>query len=112
MKQIGMDKRIEKKKWSQKRVISIVGVAIVMLLTFFVFKAINKKIYKVDGSKISVKKVIEADFQDVILIDGDVEPINLVLVNTLEGGTVDEIFIEDGVLVEKGTPLLKLVILL
>ena len=36
------------------------------------------------------------------------QPINLVLVNTIEGGTVDEIFIEDGVIVEKGTPLVKL----
>ena len=108
MKQIGMDKRIEKKKWTQRRLISIAGVVILVILSFFVFKTINKKIYKIDGSKISVKKVIEADFQDVILIDGDVEPINLVLVNTLEGGTVDEIYIEDGVLVQKGTPLLKL----
>ena len=55
-----------------------------------------------------MKEVIEGDFQDMILIDGDVESINLVLVNTLEGGTVDEIFIEDGVMVEKGTPLLRL----
>ncbi len=108
MKQIGMDKRIEKKKWTQRKLISIAGVVILIILSFFVFKAINKKIYKIDGSKISVKKVIEADFQDVILIDGDVESINLVLVNTLEGGTVDEIYIEDGVLVKKGTPLLKL----
>ena len=40
--------------------------------------------------------------------DGDVEPINLVLVNTLEGGNVEEVFIENGVYVEKGTPLLRL----
>jgi HlyD family secretion protein len=52
-----------------------------------------------------VKKVEEGNFQDMILIDGDIEPINLVLINTIEGGTVDEIFIKDGVWVEKG-PLL------
>lgn len=44
----------------------------------------------------------------MILIDGDVEPIKLVLVNTLEGGAVEDIFIEDGVRVTKGTPLLRL----
>ena len=108
MKQIGMDKRVEKKKWSQKKILYIVGIGLFIVLSFFGFKALNKKTYKVDASKISVKKVTEGNFQDVILIDGDVEPINLVLVNTLEGGTVEEIFIEDGVLVKKGTPLLKL----
>jgi len=108
MKQIGMDKKIEKKKWSQKKLYYLVGVALFILVSYFGLKTLNRKIYKVDGTKISVKEVIEGDFQDMILIDGDIEPINLVLVNTLEGGTVDEIFIEDGIMIEKGTPLLRL----
>lgn len=108
MKQMGMDRKIEKNKWSQKKVIYIIGSIVSIILLFFTVKAINKKYYNVNASRISVKEVIEGDFQDMILIDGDVEPINLVLVNTLEGGTVDEIFIEDGVQVEKGTPLLRL----
>ncbi len=108
MKQMGMDRKIEKKKWSQKQLIYAGGSVLVIILLFFTIKAINKKYYNVNASRISVKEVIEGDFQDMILIDGDVEPINLVLVNTLEGGSVDEIFIEDGVHVEKGTLLLRL----
>jgi len=108
MKQLGMDKRVEKKKWSRTKTMYLAGTIVFIILAAFGFTAINKKTYKVEASKITVKKVIEDDFQDVILIDGDVEPINLVLVNTLEGGSVEEIFIEDGVLVEKGTPLLLL----
>ena len=108
MKQMGMDKKIKKKKWSQTKSLYLAGTIVFIVLAFFGFKAINKKTYKVNASKISVKKVIEGNFQDVILIDGTVESINLVLVNTLEGGTVDEIFIEDGIMVEKGTPLVKL----
>jgi HlyD family secretion protein len=108
MESTGMDRKIEKKRWSQKNLMYLLGTVLFLMLAFFVFKSFNKKIYKVDGSRISVKKVLEGDFQDVILIEGDVEPINLVLVNTLEGGAVDEIFAEDGVFVKKGTPLLKL----
>jgi len=108
MKQMGMDKKINKKKWDQTKSIYLAGTIAFIVLAFFGFKAINKKTYKVNASKISIKKVVEGNFQDVILIDGTIEPINLVLVNTLEGGTVDEIFIEDGIMVEKGTPLVKL----
>ncbi|WP_120200145.1 efflux RND transporter periplasmic adaptor subunit [Ichthyenterobacterium magnum] len=108
MKQLGMDKRIEKKKWSKTKVLYLVGICVFVILSFFGFKAINKKVYKVDATKISIKNVTQGDFQDVILIDGDVEPINLVLVNTIEGGNVEEIFSEDGILVTKGTPLVKL----
>lgn len=103
-----MDRRIEKKKWSTQRILYLAGIALLFLLVFFVFKNLNKKVYKLDPSKISVKKVEKGDFQDMILIDGDVEPIKLVLVNTLEGGAVEDIFIEDGVRVTKGTPLLRL----
>lgn len=103
-----MDKRIEKKKWSQQKTIYSVGGLVFLFLLYFGFSSINEKAYKVDASKISVKEVTFGNFQDVILIEGDIEPINLVLVNTLEGGTVDEIFIEDGIIVEKGTPLLRL----
>lgn len=108
MNQLGMDKRVEKKKWSRSKTMYLTGTIVFLVLAFFGFTALNKKIYKVDASRITAKKVIEDDFLDVILIDGDVQPINLVLVNTLEGGSVEEIFVEDGVLVEKGTPLILL----
>ncbi len=83
MKQMGMDKKIKKKKWDRTKTIYLAGTITFLVLAFFGFKAINKKTYRVNASKISVKKVISGDFQDVILIDGNVEPINLVLVNTL-----------------------------
>ena len=103
-----MDKKIEKKKWTRKRIMYISGTVLFILLMFFGFKSFNKKTYKVKASRLTVKEVIQGQFQDMILIEGDVESINLVLVNTLEGGSVKEIFVEDGVFVEKGTPLLQL----
>ena len=103
-----MDKKIEKKKWTGKKTLYVAGSILFVLLAFFGFKSLNRKIYKVNASRIAVKEVIEGQFQDMILIEGDVEPVNLVLVNTLEGGAVKEIFVEDGVFVEKGTPLMQL----
>jgi HlyD family secretion protein len=108
MKYTGMDKKIEKKNWDRKKTMYLGGAVIFLILVFLGFRSLNKKIYNVNSSRITVKKVIEGNFQDMILIDGDIEPINLVLINTLEGGTVDEIFIEDGVWIEKGVPLVQL----
>ena len=103
-----MDKRIEKKNWTQKKILYLIGAILFVLLAFFGFRSFNKKIYKADSSRLTVKHVIEGQFQDMILIEGDVEPISLVLVNTQEGGSVKEIFTEDGIYVEKGTPLIHL----
>ena len=46
MKHRGMDKKIEKKKWTQQKVIYLGGVAIFLIIAFFGFRSLNKKIYK------------------------------------------------------------------
>ena len=74
-----MDKKIEKKKWTRKKIMYIAGAVLFILLMFFGFKSFNKKTYKVKASRLTVKEVIEGPFQDMILIEGDVESINLVL---------------------------------
>ena len=45
MMQLGMDRKIEKKKWTQTKILYIVGAFAFVILAFFGFKAINKKIY-------------------------------------------------------------------
>ena len=103
-----MDKKIEKKTWNGSRIGYLAGSVSIIILLFFAFNSFNKKVYNLNVDRVSFRKVVEGDFQNVILIDGDIEPINLVLVNTIDGGIVEEIFIEDGVMVEKGTPLMRL----
>ncbi|OIQ27559.1 MAG: hypothetical protein BM564_12360 [Bacteroidetes bacterium MedPE-SWsnd-G2] len=103
-----MDKKIEKPKWTKLKIIRLVGLLFFITLVFYGFKYMNTKTYIVNANKITTKTVIEDDFQDMIMVNGDVEPIGLVFVNTIEGGTVDQIFSEDGVYVEAGTPLVKL----
>jgi len=103
-----MDRKIEKKRWNSKRITYLVITVVILTLAAFSIKAFNKKSFKVDRDKISLKQAIQGDFQDIILIDGEVEPIQQILVNTAEGGSVEEIFVEDGILVKKGESLLRL----
>lgn len=103
-----MDQKIKKIYWTRNRILSISGILVFGLLALFGFRSLNQKIFKLDKSRVSIKEVKESNFQDIILIDAVVEPITSILVNNPEGGTVEEVFVEDGVMVEKGAPLLKL----
>jgi HlyD family secretion protein len=55
-----------------------------------------------------INEVKFGDFQDIIAVNGVVEPIRTVQIAANEGGRVEEIFVEDGVYVEEGTPLMRL----
>ena len=62
-----MDRKIEKKKWSKARLMYMGGAFLFIVLAFYGFKSINRKVYKVHGAKISTKKVTRGEFQNVIL---------------------------------------------
>ncbi len=103
-----MDRKIEKKKWSLKKSIYLIGAIAIIILSIWGFNSINNKSYDLDASKITIKEASKANFQDIILIDGLIEPITSVFINSPEGGTVEEVFVEDGAIVNKGTPLMRL----
>jgi len=46
-------------------------------------------------------------FEDVIPIRGAIQPFNSVFLDAVDGGVVEEIFVEEGSFVEKGQPLLQ-----
>jgi HlyD family secretion protein len=104
-----MDKIIEKKKWTPKK-ISII--AITSLSIIFVFYQIlfgDKSIkLNVDSRKISIDEVERDFFQDYISVTGTVHPSTTVFLDALEGGRVEEIFVEEGNMVKKDQPLLRL----
>lgn len=103
-----MDRKIEKSKWNGKWLYYGIGAIFLFTIMFFAIRSINKRSYRLDKAKITVREVSRGDFQDIILIDGTVEPVTSVLVNTPEGGTVEQKFVEDGILITKGTPLVRL----
>ncbi len=103
-----MDKKIEKKLVTGRRIVFAVSGVVLIVLAYFGLQAINKKTYNLDRSKITIREVTRKDFKDVILVDGLVEPVKSVIVNAPEGGSVETIFVEDGSYVKKGQPLIKL----
>src|SRR5690606_11887487 len=47
-------------------------------------------------------------FDDIVILNGKIEPLNSVLINVVEGGAVQEIFVEDGSMVKENEPLMRI----
>lgn len=102
-----MDTVINRKS-SKKKYLAIAVLAIVVL-GFVAFSIITKKrTFNVKKSEISIKVVETAFFEDFMVFQARVEPMNSILVNIIEGGSVQEIFVSNGDNVVKGQPLARL----
>ncbi len=104
-----MDRIIEKKKWTKKKLILIgsIGLFVVFLIYLFFFRD-NRSSLNVDKTKLSIAKVEKNKFQEYIYVDGTVQPLRTVFIDAVQGGTVEEIFVEDGAILKKGDVILKL----
>ncbi|WEK18217.1 MAG: HlyD family efflux transporter periplasmic adaptor subunit [Candidatus Pedobacter colombiensis] len=103
-----MDKIIQKKRFSKKTISTIVGAVILVGLVGYGYSLSLNKIYKADAEKLTVNQVTFGDFEDVVLLNASVVPLTSVILSSPEGGTVAEIFTENGASVVKGTPLLRI----
>ncbi|WP_291128435.1 efflux RND transporter periplasmic adaptor subunit [Flavobacterium sp. UBA7682] len=102
-----MDTVINRKN-NKKKYLTIAVLAIV-ILGYGAFSMITKKrSFNVKKSEISIKTVEEDFFEDFMVFQARVEPMNSMLVNIVEGGSVQEIFVSNGDRVIKGQPLARL----
>ena len=103
-----MDKKIERKRFNKKTILIIVGVVLFVGLVGYGYSLSLNKVYKADADKVTISPVIYGDFEDVVLLNASVVPLTSVIISSPEGGTVAEIFTENGANVVKGTPLLRI----
>lgn len=103
-----LDKKIERSKFPKKKIITAVAIIVLVSLAWLAISSSGEKSYRIDRSRVSIDEVVYGDFQDIIAVNGVVEPIRTVQIAADEGGRVDEIFVEDGAFVLKGDPLMRL----
>ena len=104
-----MDRKIERKYWNKKRVLTITGIAglLILLSAAFYFTS-GKSRLNVDTERITISEVHKGAFQEFITVNGVVMPVTTIYLDAMEGGRVEEKFVEDGAMVRKGQPVLRL----
>jgi len=104
-----MDRPIEKKKWTLKRILTIAAIAAFLMFLVYIFFIRDKqsRLY-VNKDQLSIATVLEEKFQEFIPNDGVVFPKNTVYIDAVTGGIVEAVYVEDGAILKKGDPILKL----
>ncbi len=104
-----MDRAIEKKTWTTKRIITIAGITLlVILIAGTYWMSSGKSRLNVDTERITVSEVKSGVFQENIPVNGIVLPLTSIYLDATEGGRVEQKYIEDGAMVKKGDPILRL----
>ena len=102
-----MDKVIPRKNRKIRYLTITIGVFLALAAIFF-FSFNSKRNLNVKSEELSIQKVEKAFFEDFVVFQAKVEPLNIMLVNVTEGGSVKEIFVENGIMVSKGQSLARL----
>ncbi|MEI9908396.1 MAG: HlyD family efflux transporter periplasmic adaptor subunit [Bacteroidota bacterium] len=104
-----MDRVIAKKFWNKKRILTIAGITGVVLLAWAsYYYTSGKSRLNVDAERITISEVKNGSFQEFIPVNGIVLPITTIYLDALEGGRVEEKYVEDGAVMKKGEPILRL----
>lgn len=106
---MAMDKPIEKPrtplwKWG------VIAAALLggAWLGFRWFGDMSINTYRIPEEEVIVSTVQYGAFEDLIPIRGTIQPFNSVYLDAVNGGVVEEVFVEEGGFVEAGQPLLQL----
>jgi HlyD family secretion protein len=102
-----MDTIVPRKNRKNKYIL-IASIVFLLLVVLVVMSMTKKRSLDVSSSEVSIKSVMVENFEDYIVFQAKVEPLNSMLLNVIEGGSIQEIFVENGDFVEKGQPLARL----
>ncbi len=104
-----MDRVIEKKKWTTKKLLTIGGiVALVALIAGSYYFTSGKSRLNVDTERITISEIKKGIFQENIPVNGIVLPMTTIYLDATEGGRVEQKYVEDGEIMKKGQPILRL----
>ncbi|MDX1939037.1 MAG: HlyD family efflux transporter periplasmic adaptor subunit [Saprospiraceae bacterium] len=104
-----MDRKLEKKFWTTRRILTIVGIIAVIGLAYAAYVSTSgKPRLNVQAERITVSNVERGIFKETIPVNGVVLPITTIYLDVLEGGRVEEKYVEDGAMMREKDPIIRL----
>lgn len=104
-----MDRVIEKKTWSTKRLLTIAGITgIVLLIAGSIYFTSGKSKLDVDTERLTISTITKGPFQENIPVNGVVMPLSTIYLDASDGGRVEQKYVEDGAKLKKGEPIIRL----
>lgn len=103
-----MDERIEKKRPIGKIILLSVGLVGLIFLLTSIYRNTKTSKLNVKQELILTDTIHTNVFKEFITIFGAVEPFKTVYIDAIESGRIEEIYVEDGAMVTKNAPLLRL----
>ncbi len=104
-----MDRKIEKKKFTTKRILAFSSVAVFTIFVGYVFLfGDSSRRLNVEKERITISTVTKAPFQEFIPVSGTIEPIQTIYLDLSEGGKVVQKYVQEGAMLNVGDPIIKL----
>jgi len=104
-----VDRVIVKKKWTTKRILTIAGITalVALIAASYYYTSGNSKL-NVETDRITISEIKKGTFQENIPVNGVVLPRVSIYLDVTEGGRVEEKYVDDGTVMKKDEPILRL----
>lgn len=105
-----MDIQLKKRPWYIRyKYYLMAAVAFAIFMIYVMTLSVGPRKQRIDTESIQIADVETGRFMEYVDVEGLVQPILTIQVNTKEGGFVDRIVAEEGAMLEKGDTILTLV---
>ena len=104
-----MDIILKKKRWTRRRILTGVGIAaLVALIAGSFYATAGKSKLRVGTDRLSIGTVVKGSFRETIPQNGTAQPVKSIYLDATEGGRVEDKYVEEGVVLKKGDPIIRM----
>ena len=104
-----MDRPIDPRPARRKRRLLWLGASVTVILALVLASVtLGRDRVRVARDRMGTGVVVHGQFREYIPVTGTVQPIRTVFLDAVQGGVVEEVFVEDGHAIQAGSPILRL----
>src|SRR5580698_4822713 len=108
---MGMDRRIQRNRWSPvhwsltvKLAVAGAAVVLVVFLAIELTSGTDARTVRMPLSQVTVATVEKGVFHDLVAVRANVVPRDTIYIDAVDGGRVERVLVEPGDLVQAGAP--------